>query len=123
MPSTTPQPDLTTGATVVDSWQLMRAWRAAIYRAPHDELRGRTALLALLMADHVMKDRGWLAWPSQATLAELTGDGRDPRNVRRRLETLIEAGSITQHSVGSNGRSARYALTIPPRATSGSGDT
>jgi hypothetical protein len=94
----------------VDSWPALRAWRLAIHGT---DLTPRAKLIGLLVADHINHTRQWQAWPAQATLATLSGDGDDRRNVRRNLAELVTAGWLTVTQAGGPRRSARYALSTP----------
>jgi hypothetical protein len=122
----------------VDSWAAMREWRAAIHRA---RLRPAAALLALRLADHANDNRGFVAWPSQMTLAletcssthshkqparvDATGNRIQPpdrcpnvTHVWSRLRELAQAGWIDVVEVPTPHRSARYAFTLPRQNTS-----
>lgn len=97
-------------STPVDSWPAMRAWRTAIHSSG---LKPRTALLGLLIADHINGSRGWEAWPSQSTLARISGDGADRRKTRARLVELQHAGWLDVPTAGHRGKAGRYRLTTP----------
>ena len=71
-------------------------------------------LVAFVLSTYASRDDG-CAWPSQETLAEGTGWSR--RSVVSALAKLISAGWVTRVQAGTQGRSTRYRLHLPPSGT------
>src|SRR5205823_5358968 len=71
-----------------------------------------TKLVAVVLAEHAGRGSGGVSWPSIDTIACLAGI--DPRNVRRHIAILVEAGWILPISSRKGGRakSTHYRLNV-----------
>jgi hypothetical protein len=92
--------------TGIDSWAALRDYKKALHRS---NLKPRTILLGLALAEHANEKYDFRAWPSQQTLADETGTWR--RNVRARLGELIAAGWVASDGGGKH-KAARYTFQL-----------